>query len=372
MHLNGRIAAQDKIGSVRVLFQCAAHRVIDRIKDDLLIGKFDLQLCRMHINIHRRRIHINKQHACRKPLGRYVGGKRLLKRRHSGAALDVAVVDEKVLEIARRLDIIGRADKAVYFHALAAAFDRQHAPCKVSAEHRINRVFELAVPRSIQSDIAVHDKADGDLGVRECNLLHRGGNRRRLGGIFFQKLTAGRRVGKQLLHRNGRAGRASRLTDRNNPAAVGIEHCTVCRLGSLRQDAHLGDRGDRGKRLAAETERENSGKVFRRGDFAGRVALERQRHIFGRHATSVVRDAHIADAAVLDLDGDLLCACVDGILHQLLDHGGRSVHDLTCGNEVCHLKAQDIDFSHAAHFLSQSLSSVSFSARRSGSSPRSA
>ena len=61
---------------------------------------------------------------------------------------------------------------------------------------------------------------------------------------------------------------------------------------------------------------------------------EGRRNLVFRDAASVVRDADQADPAVADLHRDPVCAGINGIFRQFLDHGRGPLHDLSCRDLV--------------------------------------
>ena len=69
-------------------------------------------------------------------------------------------------------------------------------------------------------------------------------------------------------------------------------------------------------------------------------------HVVLHDAAAVVGDAHKGGAAVFDLDGDVLRAGVDGVFHQLLDDGGRTLHDLARRDQLRDVLVQHIDHTH--------------------------
>ncbi len=52
------------------------------------------------------------------------------------------------------------------------------------------------------------------------------------------------------------------------------------------------------------------------------------------HADAIVSDSNQAASSGIQLDGDAPGLGINGILHQLLDHTGRSLDDLACCNLV--------------------------------------
>ena len=66
------------------------------------------------------------------------------------------------------------------------------------------------------------------------------------------------------------------------------------------------------------------------------MTRECRRHIVRGHSGSVVADADQPTAAVLESDLDERRAGVDGVLHQLLHHRGRTLDNLARGDLIGH------------------------------------
>ena len=66
------------------------------------------------------------------------------------------------------------------------------------------------------------------------------------------------------------------------------------------------------------------------------VTLESQSCICVGHSLAIVYDLYGCLACIVHRDIHLGRTCVDGILHELLDHGRRPLHHLACSNLVCH------------------------------------
>ena len=95
--------------------------------------------------------------------------------------------------------------------------------------------------------------------------------------------------------------------------------------------------GDRRERLAAKAEGGNALEPARVAQLARGVAQEGHARVLGRHAAAVVRHAQIGHAAVPQLHGHVPGAGVKGVFHQLLHHGGGSLHHLARGDEIRHV-----------------------------------
>ena len=117
------------------------------------------------------------------------------------------------------------------------------------------------------------------------------------------------------------------------------------RVRSVKRDteAMLGSASPRKPSVAMADE------VVGAGDLAGRVPLEAEPRVVGRHADAVVLDAHEPLAAVLDRDRDARRLGVDGVLDQLLDDRGGALDDLAGGDLVGQIVGQLPDPRHAYH-----------------------
>ena len=73
------------------------HRVINGFKDCSFVRKFNLKLCRMHVNVNDTRVHFKEQNANRKALGRNIRGVCLFDCRHCSKAFNVSAVYKYVL-----------------------------------------------------------------------------------------------------------------------------------------------------------------------------------------------------------------------------------------------------------------------------------
>ena len=104
--------------------------------------------------------------------------------------------------------------------------------------------------------------------------------------------------------------------------------------------------GDRRERLAAEAHRPDGLKPLLIVQLGGGVTQEGDARVLRGHAAAVVRHADIGRAAAAKFHRDILRAGVEGVLHQLLDNGGGTLHDLAGGDHISHVRVENIDNSH--------------------------
>ena len=121
--------------------------------------------------------------------------------------------------------------------------------------------------------------------------------------------------------------------------------------------------GDGGEGLAAKAHGADGLQARLVTELGGGVAHEGDARVLGGHALAVVLDSYIGRAAVADLDGNAVGACVKGVLHELLDDGGGALHHLAGGDHIRHVRGEDVDFGHSITFLTASLSEGGGTAR---------
>src|SRR5215471_9141221 len=115
------------------------------------------------------------------------------------------------------------------------------------------------------------------------------------------------------------------------------------RAGAYLEAAH---RADGGQRLAPEAQGGDGVEIGLVGDLRGGVALEREVEIDGAHAHPVIAHPDELTARILELDADGRGMGVDGVLHQLLHHGGGTLHDLSGGDLVDQELGKETDRAH--------------------------
>ena len=86
--------------------------------------------------------------------------------------------------------------------------------------------------------------------------------------------------------------------------------------------------------LSSEAESQDIVQVLCCLKLGCRVSLETEDGLVRRHSASVVDDLDESPAGILDHDGNLIRSCIHSILHQLLHHGCRPLHDLSRGDHI--------------------------------------
>ena len=87
-------------------------------------------------------------------------------------------------------------------------------------------------------------------------------------------------------------------------------------------------------------------QVIDRADFTCGMTAKSQLCIGFIHTAAIVRHPDGTDTTLANLDMDHRSASVEGILDQLLDHGGRPFDDFTGRYAVGSLGIQDRDDTH--------------------------
>ena len=309
--------------------------MINKVKDLLFVEEFHDRLGGVNVHVHHVRRQRHVQHAAGELALHHAVGVSLLHRGGEELGLDEAAVDEKGLHPARAAPREGLCHEAVGGELTVPPADLDERERKVAPERGVNGAQELAVAGGVQLLASVLDEAEGDVGVRERNVRDEPRDGARLGAVLLHELQARGRVVKKVAHDDARAlGTAGRL-DGERLAAVKVQRRAACLVCLARENIKVRHRCDGGERLAAETERTDGGKVGGGAQLARRVAQESGGQLVGRDAAAVVGHTQIGHPAVLQLDGDVPRARVDGVFHELLDDARRALDDLAGGDEIC-------------------------------------
>ena len=115
--------------------------------------------------------------------------------------------------------------------------------------------------------------------------------------------------------------------------AVASIHCPgMLRLRGARHQRQRGNGRDTRQRFAAKPQGRDVFKILERGNLAGGVPCQGQRHFASFDADAIVANADQSTAAALQFNLDALRAGIQCIFHQLLDHGGRTFDHLAGGD----------------------------------------
>ena len=258
---------------------------------------------------------------------------------------DKAPVHKSTLVCPVRFRIGGLPQKAadadpVLFGVNAVAF-----PHGGAAVHCRESLF-LAPAERLQRRLSVDEIAKGDLRVPENEPRDDRRDLALLALVRFEELLPHGRIEKEILRTNIRA--------RILRAGLGLAEFSARAdklIGSLRApktgaQAHIRDRRDARKRLAAEPERLYSFKILRPRDLAGRMRQKGGTQLPSLDPLSVVRNADEVLPAALYPDGDIFRTRVDGVLHELFDDGRGPLYDFARGDPVVDAALKNVYLCH--------------------------
>ena len=201
------------------------HRVAHRLVDGFLVGKTDVHLGRMDIDVHDRTVDRKHQTGKRVLVIHELGAVPVFDRLLQDAALQVAPVDIIILEIAVAPGQGGFPDQARDPDRPVSAFRLHGFPHDLPAVDLADHVGEAAVSGSRKPRPPVHDKIERDLRIRQGQLLHICPHMRTLGERRLQELGPGRRIIKQVSHDDRRSVRSPDLfAELLSPAFDQISH----------------------------------------------------------------------------------------------------------------------------------------------------
>ena len=147
--------------------------------------------------------------------------------------------------------------------------------------------------------------------------------------IGLQKFAPGRHIVEQVPDQKGGSLRRPHLLHLFLLASGDQIPDPADSAGSPRDQLHGGHGGNAGKSLPAESERRNMHQIIHRTDLAGGMAQKSGPDLVRFNPCPVVRDPDQLLSAVGNFHGHRRRASIDGILHQLLHHRGRTFHHLT-------------------------------------------
>ena len=307
------------------------------------LAETHLELLRMRIHIHQRRVHLQVQHVRAKPpVEQHVLIGKARRARDQLVAHEAAV-QKGELQIgltaregrqreppghAQRLHLVGELDH-VRCELLAADLRHPREPLRGRTRRR-QRPDALAVVR----------EREADRKPRQREPFQHAQDVLILGRLRPQEFAARRHVEEQIPDFDAGAGRVrgGRWHAGNALARIHVPRM-LCVLGA-RGQRQPGDGGDARQGLAAKSQGRHPLEIRQGRDLAGRVARQGESDLLARDADAVVAHANQAAPSPLELDLDAPCARIQGILNQLLDHGGRALDHLAGGDLVDELIGQ--------------------------------
>ena len=320
----GRAVAVERVG----------RGVVHKVEDLLFIEEFHDRLGGVDVHVHHVRRQRDVQHAAGEFALHQAVCVGFLHRSGEKLGFDEAAVDEKGLHPSRAAAREGLGHKAVNGELTVAPVDLDQREGKIAAQRGVDGAEGLAVAGGVQLLPAVLDETEGNIGVRERDVRGKARNGGRLGAVLLHELQPRGRVVKKVAHDDARALGTARGLDGERLAAVEMQRRAARGARLTRENIQVRNGRDGGERFAAEAERADGGQIGGGAELARRVAQKGGGQLVGRDAAAVVRDAQIGQPAVLQLDGDVPRARVDGVFQKLLDNARGTLDDLAGGNEI--------------------------------------
>ena len=159
-------------------------------------------------------------------------------------------------------------------------------------------------------------------------MQHNIGHKGALAHIFFQKFHAGRRVVKQIVHRDRGAHRACAHFQPLLTAALNAVHTGKFVLLGACQHLHTGHTGNAGQCLAAKAQCVNAIQILFALYLAGGMPHKGVGNILSLNAAAVIRDLDLLNTAAHDRERDLISSRIDRVFQQLFCRAGRALYYL--------------------------------------------
>ena len=152
--------------------------------------------------------------------------------------------------------------------------------------------------------------------------------------VRLEELTSCRNIVEKVAYREVGASRCSYLLS-SKVLRISKIHLTSDLVSvSAGLECHFCHSCNRSKGFAAETECKDVLEVVSCMELGCGMTLEAEHRLVRRHSAAVVDDLDQGTSGILNLHGHLVGTSVNGILHEFLDHGCRSLHDLSRGYHV--------------------------------------
>ena len=197
--------------------------------------------------------------------------------------------------------------------------------------------------RQVEDDAPVRPEDETRVQVGQRQGVQRLGDGTRLDAGGAQETGPHGGVEKEVAHVDGGARAAGRVLDALHAARQHAQAAARGPAGGRCLDQHARHGGDRGERLAPETEGVDVAQVLGAPDLAGGVAVQTHQQVLADHAAAVVGDADAALAALFDRHRHRAGTRVQRVLDQLLHHRGRPLDDFAGRDLVRDVVRQDAD-----------------------------
>ena len=226
------------------------------------------------------------------------------------------------------------ADHPPYPDPALGVVQLQQLVVKLTPEHRKDAQPAFLPWGQIDGSTRAAGQGEAGLRVPQGEVLDSLRHPSRFRLIGAEELAPGRRVEKEVPHRDRRARRPRGGARLARPVAFNVDASGSLGHTRARHQGQSAHGGDRSQRLPAEPQARNRRQALRVADRARRMCGHRQRQLIEANPYAVVSNPDQVTSAVLDFDVDLHRLGVDRVLDQLLDHAGRSRDDFTRGDLV--------------------------------------
>ena len=300
----------------------------------MLPRKFHLSFGRVYVDVHRRNRQRHFQHTAGEAAFQKLIPIALFQRRRQHLGLDEPAVDEEHLHGAGTSAVHRGRHKATHGDVAAPAVHRHQRSGKFPAQRGIDGGFQLSIAGGMEGFLPILDEFEGNVRVAQGQMLHQPRHGGRLGAVLFHKFQSGGGVIEEVCHPDGGSLRRALLPDRLHMSALAVEGRAHGVLRAAGQHVHPADGGNGRQSFPPEAQCADSGKILRRAELAGSMAQKRGGQLLRRDTAAVVRHPDQAHAAPLDLHHNGGGTGVNGVFHQLLDHGSRALDHLAGGDEI--------------------------------------
>ena len=249
-------------------------------------------------------------------------------------ALEDAAVDEEILIAKALLRCIRTADEAGDGCYRCVRRYVHHVVCHMASEHILYPELQ-GLGRSEHIDVlAVVGKGEACVGTGKGDSCEFRDYVLELHIVGLEELSSCRHIVEQVADAEVSSSRGRGLLCRKVLRICKINLAADLILLAPGLEGDLSHRRYRRQSLTSESEGQDVLEVFRRMELGSGMTLEAEHRLVRRHSAAVVDDLDQGTAGILDDHGHLVCTRIHGILHQLLHHGRRSLHDLSRGDHV--------------------------------------
>src|SRR5882672_1789219 len=304
------------------------QRLLESVKNELVyaarIPETHLDLRRVNIRIHQRRVQVDKQHV----------GRMALVMKHVVIGLahgvrqqlvpNVTAVDEEVLRVAGPARVGRLGDQTAQAKAAGLYLDRDRCFAEGLSQYCVYALLG-ACWMQVRLRAAVVREREAYIRARQSDAPETLFAVGKFGCGTPEEFAPGRSVEVKVAHFDRGAGNRGGGLGCGQRAAARIQPPGMRAVAGPAQQAEMGNGRNAGQRFAAESQAGNALQLLERSDFAGGVSGKRERQVVLADACAVVRDADLPDAAFGKLHSHVGSARVQAVFQQLLERGGGAI-----------------------------------------------